>query len=34
MGVTILYGTAGSGKSTRLFQDIKEKRKNQAAGPP
>lgn len=27
MGVTILYGTAGSGKSTRLFQDIKEKRK-------
>ena len=27
MGVTILYGTAGSGKSFRLFQEMKEKRK-------
>ena len=27
MGVTILYGTAGSGKSFRLFQEMKDKRK-------
>ena len=27
MGVTIIYGKAGSGKSTRIFQDIKEKLK-------
>lgn len=27
MGVTIIYGTAGSGKSTKMFQDMKEKRK-------